>query len=516
MEFDPYHRWLAIPPKDQPPSHYRLLGIDSSEFDPEVIRDAAESRMAHVRTYQLRYSEFSEKILNELAAAKACLLDEKARAAYDRLLSAQGVRFGAASRIPPPIPPPSPLDRQQENTAVPMVALGVSPPEPPPPPPGIDNGFGHFTADLGSDHPFASPRSPTLPSASQQRTRPWLVVLFGVSVCCLIVGIDLSIRSPGTAKTGKGSDPETIGDAPPLALAPFDARDARQHQEAWAKHLGVPVEMTNSLGMKFVLIPPGEFDMGTKDSDVAQLRKDGEALLGTVEGFRISHDCIEQFPSEAPQHRVAITKPFYLGVCEVTRKQYAAIMGSVPYHWYVVPSDDAAVLASHNEARAFCAILSGRPEERSRDLVYSLPTEAEWEHACRAGTTTRYSFGDSESEIKKYACCYTYGIADEYVKLQIVGQRQPNPWRLCDMHGNAWEWCADWFDPNYYKTSPRNDPPGPSAGQAHTARGGCFGDVPLNVRSAWRTSFPADYHQGLRLKCGIPIPARKMPAPWFP
>jgi formylglycine-generating enzyme required for sulfatase activity len=505
MDFDPYHRWLAILPKDQPPSHYRLLAIDPSEFDPEVIRDAAEARMAHVRTYQLKYSDLSQKILNELGEAKACLLDPKARAAYDRQFSAQGGKSGAGGRVPPPIPPPSSLDRQQEETAEPMVALGVSPPEPPPPPPGIDSGFGHFIADIGSDHPFASPRNRKPLPASRRRAHPWLVVFFGVSVCCVILGIDLSIRSPGTVKTGSG-------DAPPLAAAPFDARDARRHQEAWAKHLGVPVEMTNSLGMKFVLIPPGEFDMGTSDSDLAQLHKDGEALLGTVEGFRISRECLDQFACETPQHRVAITRPFYLGVCEVTRKQYAAIMGSVPYHWYVVPSEDAAVLASHSDARAFCAILSGRPEERSRELIYSLPTEAEWEHACRAGTTTRYSFGDSEKEVKEYACCYTYGVADEYVKLQIVGQREPNPWQLYDMHGNAWEWCADWFDPNYYKTSPRNDPPGPFTGQAHAARGGCFGDVPLNVRSAWRASFPADYHQGFRVRCSIPV--RTAPAPW--
>ena len=102
-EFDPYHRWLGIPPKDQPPNHYRLLGLDLFEADPEVIRDAAERQMAHVRTYQFsQHVGRSQQILNELGVAKSCLLDRVKRAAYDELLSARAKPSGEASI---PLPP---------------------------------------------------------------------------------------------------------------------------------------------------------------------------------------------------------------------------------------------------------------------------------------------------------------------------------------------------------------------------------------------------------------------------
>jgi hypothetical protein len=132
--FDPYHRWLGIPPKNQPANHYRLLGIDLFESDREVIRDAAEQRMAHVRTYQLgQYSDLSQKILNELAAAKACLLDPQGKAAYDRKLSTTSDKSETATRVPatlstfrsmPPLPV-RPTSRPKSLPLVSMVAGGT-------------------------------------------------------------------------------------------------------------------------------------------------------------------------------------------------------------------------------------------------------------------------------------------------------------------------------------------------------------------------------------------------------
>ena len=111
---DPYHRWLGIPPKDQPPNHYRLLGIERFEPDEEVMRDAAEQRMAHVRTYQLgQYSELSQKILNELAAAKACLLDPQKKAIYDRQLRASAGKLGAIEDAALSLPASRPARREK-------------------------------------------------------------------------------------------------------------------------------------------------------------------------------------------------------------------------------------------------------------------------------------------------------------------------------------------------------------------------------------------------------------------
>jgi eukaryotic-like serine/threonine-protein kinase len=160
-------------------------------------------------------------------------------------------------------------------------------------------------------------------------------------------------------------------------VAPFDAAAAKAHQEAWAKHLGVPVEVTNSIGMKLKLIPPGGFTMGSPDSDS------------------------DAFDYEKPQHTVRITKPSYLGVTEVTQEQFERVMGSNPSNFKGAQLPVEQV--SWEDAVEFCRKLSALPAERSAGRVYRLPTEAEWEYACRAGSRTKWSFGDSESSLGDYA-----------------------------------------------------------------------------------------------------------------
>ena len=272
-------------------------------------------------------------------------------------------------------------------------------------------------------------------------------------------------------------------DAPPLAIAPFDEKKAKEHQAAWAKYLGVPVEMKNSIGMKFVLIPPGEFDMGTGDADFRQISKEADEYMSTRkagERWRLPQWFRDIMVGETPQHRVAMTKPFYLGISEVTRRQYSAIIHKSLYTYKAAGGDDAAASdVSWSESQDFCRIVSNIPDERVKGFVYRLPTEAEWEYACRAGSTTRYSFGDSATDVPKHAWCYP--LAKDII--HAVGQKDPNPWNLHDMHGNMWEWCADWFDATYYKHSPRNDPAGPSTGVTRVVRGGCSCDLPLDVRT---------------------------------
>jgi formylglycine-generating enzyme required for sulfatase activity/serine/threonine protein kinase len=215
-----------------------------------------------------------------------------------------------------------------------------------------------------------------------------------------------------------------------------------------------PTTMTNSIGMKFVLIPAGEFLMGSPDSD---------------------KDAVDD---EKPQHRVRITRPFYLGVHEVTQGQYREVTGETPSHFR--GSDDLPVESvNHHGAIAFCTKLSAK-----EGVSYRLPTEAEWEYACRAGSTTRYSFGDDEASLGEVA----WYKGNSGNRTHPVGQKRPNAWGLYDMHGNVWELCGDWFDEDYYGQSPPSaNPLGPSHAADRVIRGGGWRSIPQIVRSADRS-----------------------------
>ena len=268
-------------------------------------------------------------------------------------------------------------------------------------------------------------------------------------------------------------------------MAPFDEQTAKQHQAAWAAHLSVPVVQTNSIRMKLVLIPPGEFDMGSTPEEVAELIAEGQRQK--------THDWhLSRVASEAPRHRVQITKPFYLGLCEVTQTEYEQVMGKNPSE-FASDSNRPVERVSWNEASEFCRKLSEFPAEKAAGAVYRLPTEAEWEYACRAGTTTRFDFGDDPASMDQHA----WWRSSSQGRTQPVGRLQPNAWALFDMHGNVWEWCADWWAADYYAKSPAADPAGPDSGAERVLRGGAWKyDNPLNFRCAFRNhDLPAKgYH----------------------
>jgi len=246
--------------------------------------------------------------------------------------------------------------------------------------------------------------------------------------------------------SSKGAGKGQFRRPPSLAVAPFDAAQAKQHQQAWASYLGVPVEMVNSIGMKLTLIPPGESLMGASDSD-----RDASS-------------------DEKPQHRAQITKPFYLGMYEVTQAQYQKVVGKNPskFEGESLPVEKV----SWENAVEFCKRLSEAAEERAAGRTYRLPTEAEWEYACRAGSTSRYSFGDSEVELQEYAW---YENNSGY-RTHPVGEKQANAWGLYDMHGNVWEWCQDWYEHGPYEAGPATDPSGPDEGVTRVLRGGSWRD----------------------------------------
>jgi formylglycine-generating enzyme required for sulfatase activity len=287
--------------------------------------------------------------------------------------------------------------------------------------------------------------------------------------------------APQTALTPSGSESDGRWKLPPgapdPAVAPFNTTTAKQHQEAWAKHLGVPVEITNSIGTKLVLIPPGEFTMGSPDSD-----KDAQSW-------------------EKPQHRVRITKPFYLGKYPVTQEQWEAVMGSNP-SGFKGPKNPVETV-SWDDCQKFLGKLNAKPAAGVGK--FQLPTEAQWEYACRAGSKTRYCFGDEESKLGDYA---SYA-ANSGGKTHPVGEKKPNAWGLYDVHGNVWEWCQDRYDGGYYAKSPMDDPTGPTGGSDRVLRGGGWNIPAGYCRSAFRRrGRPGNRYVSLGLRVSL-VPADK-------
>jgi formylglycine-generating enzyme required for sulfatase activity len=217
--------------------------------------------------------------------------------------------------------------------------------------------------------------------------------------------------------------------------------------------------------LEMVLIPAGEFLMGSPDSDEYAL------------------------PYEKPQHRVRITKPFYLGKYLVTQEQWEAVMGSSASR-FKGPKNPVESVSWEN-----CQLFLKKLSERSRHshpgplpggLDFRLPTEAEWEYACRAGITTRYCYGDDEGQLGEYAWYVENSGNRTHRWTHPVGEKKPNAWGLYDMHGNVWEWCEDWYNERYYASSPVDDPTGPTSGSLRVGRGGGWDDRAGNCRSAYR------------------------------
>ena len=222
---------------------------------------------------------------------------------------------------------------------------------------------------------------------------------------------------------------------------------------------------TNSIGMRLVYIPSGEFMMG---SPVDERHRNSD---------------------EGPVHKVRISKGFYMGIHEVTQAQYKSIVGNNPS--YFKGNDLPVETVSWNDATEFCTRLS-----QKEGKTYRLPTEAEWEYACRAGTTTPYSFGTAMS--KDDANFFHWFKT----RTKPVGSYKPNAFGLYDMHGNVRELCQDYYGNNYYSTSPDTDPKGPDSGQYRVIRGGFWGSEPLECRSAlrnWNLSDFRSYYNGFRV-----------------
>lgn len=229
-----------------------------------------------------------------------------------------------------------------------------------------------------------------------------------------------------------------------------------------------PGVVRNSIGMGLKLLPSGTFTMGEAQIDEDRLFE---------------------------RHVVTLTRPFFIGTHEVTNAQWKRVMGNVPSDGK--GGNQPVEQVTWDDAVAFCRTLSELPEERKAGRVYRLPTEAEWEYACRAGTKTRFSFGDENnpnSVIDAHAW-YTYNSGTDHrggpgghdpKSTHPVGTKQPNPWGLYDMVGNVFEWCSDWH--GELGNGPATDPQGPAEGERRIIRGGCFDSQAWDARPACRGS----------------------------
>lgn len=292
---------------------------------------------------------------------------------------------------------------------------------------------------------------------------------------------------------------------PSSLISPYDEAAASQKRNDWAEFLGIPAEMVNSVGSGMVLVPAGEFLMGSPQSE-------------------------EGHVADEKQHPVRITHPYFLATHPVTVGEFWKFINSTGYRtdaennakggygfngntgkmeqspnfsWrdpgFAQTETHPVVNITWNDARAFCEWVSKR--ER---ITYRLPTEAEWEFACRAGTESRYFCGDDPESVVKYG-----NVADGSTKVKFpqwptitsyggyiftapVESFEPNALGLHDMHGNVWEWCSDRYGKTYYQDSPLTDPEGPSSGENRVLRGGSWMNAPLLTRSAKRLNQRVD------------------------
>lgn len=334
--------------------------------------------------------------------------------------------------------------------------------------------------------------------------------------------VKLEIRPPvAVAGPVTPSQPPIEPAKPPLQV---DDKQAKAHQAEWAKQLGVPVEYTNAIGMKFVLIPPGEFMMGSTPAEIAAHLQEIEADSQWQERTR----------SEVPKHKVVITRPIYLGVYEVTQKEYETVMGANPAYFSPSGAGQASVAhlntqnhpverVSFDQAIEFCTKLNEAENVRPYSLRigevvipitgagYFLPTEALWEHACRAESTTKFWFGDEDIDLSRVG----WFDGNSGFRTHPIGEFPANPFGLHDLHGNVWEWVSDVWEPEYYEQfsetpaiNPNSNASSPDASDfpRRVIRGGSCVDPAWFSRSSCRHAFePSQRYLALGFRVSLTV-----------
>jgi len=290
--------------------------------------------------------------------------------------------------------------------------------------------------------------------STSRRFYLWKIIT-SLLTLCLTLSISLSVVFGMPDDPNQGVVPEE-----PIPTKPQTDLNAPKTDPNTPKEKAV--DMGNGIIMEFVLIPAGEFDMGSPSTER------------------------DRDNDEGPVHRIKISRPFYMGKYEVTQQQYYVVAKSKPSKFKQEGRPVENV--SWDQAERFCRKLS-----EIKGGSYRLPTEAEWEYACRAGSQDRFYFGDdlTYSQIEQYA----WYSENSDSTTHLVGEKKPNSFGLYDMHGNVWEWCGDWYATDYYRNSIAVDPHGPLIGKSRVLRGGGWFRRARYCRSASRSSCEPVYIQ---------------------
>jgi formylglycine-generating enzyme required for sulfatase activity len=282
---------------------------------------------------------------------------------------------------------------------------------------------------------------------SMQTMKASVILVLAVVVLAAIGGCKSKGSSgQGKSDAGSASKPGLVGYVgTPTNTFPVPLSDTVPAKQ-------VTLDFGNNVSMKLVLIPAGKFMMGSPENEK------------------------DRYDTEGPQHEVTISKAFYIGAYHVMQEQYERIMGNNPSRFKGAQNPVESV--SWNDAAEFCKKLS-----QASGKTVRLPTEAQWEYACRAGSKTRFSYGDDNdySDLGDYA----WYNKNSNGQTHPVGQKKPNVWGLYDMHGNVWQWCSDWYADSYAKANNTN-PQGPDSGVVRVLRGGSWISDPRDCRSANR------------------------------
>jgi len=333
-----------------------------------------------------------------------------------------------------------------------------------------------------------------------------------------VVASKPSDRQSSDAKSLRAPEAATAS-VPSRAIAPFNEEQAHAYQAAWAKYVNSPVETVNPIGMVLRLIPPGTFQMGSTTEELAQLHRELQERGASDFDKFVGH-------SSGPRHPVEISQPFYMGMHEVTIAQFRQFADETAY----VPSAERAGTArftwksfipetdpgkqpvcgvSWEDADAFCKWLSQKTSTATEQQEYSLPSEAQWEYACRAGSQSLWSFADP-AKLLEYAIAEQSG---QHYPANI-GLRRANPFGLLDMHGNVDEWCIDWHSHNHYARSMLVDPvfveSPQEGGSGRVARGGAWNAAAWWSRSTTRAyDFPVSptFPKGFRVIRKVQTPS---------